>query len=411
LSKEIKKVKLLKPVSGFLLFTFFATCIDPFNPEVGGFKSLLVVDALVTDENASYYCFLTRTFEKLSDRPEEVTGASVYVKDDLGEIFVFNEVAPGKYRSDSLSFRGSPGRSYVLTVTTKEGEEYESEPATMLKVPQIDSLYFGPETMTDDKGKTWNGIMIYLDAEKDPDVKYLRWTYEETWKFRVPLAVAYEFIDQNHIPRIPLKNYICWKHHLSDTVIIASAESDTSAEFRKKAFLFIAPEKSDRLNVRYYINVRQYSVSKDEYVFWKNIKEIREAGGDIFDRQPFQLMSNIHNLNKPQDQVLGYFQVSAAKNASLFIDFDDIYSLNLLRYQYKCEWFEIGVNDDLPFPGPPLIMTFQAIYDLFIQHGYVFLAPVYPEDGNTLLKLTFTNAECSDCTRTGNPVRPDFWTD
>lgn len=402
-------MKLLKPVSGFLFITLIFSCIDPFNPEVGGFHSLLVIDALVTDENASYYCLLTRTFENLSDRPEKVTGAIVTVKDDLGDTYVFNEVTPGSYRSDSLSFRASPGRSYVLSVTTKEGEEYESDPAKMLNVPEIDSLYYGVDAVADNEGNPWKGVMIYLDTRKTSEGKYLRWTFKETWKFRIPAAVTYEFIDQDNIYSIPLQNHICWKQHKSDTIIVESAESDISAEFRKKPLLFIPSQKSDRLTIRYYINVKQYSLSEKEYTFWNKMKQIGEAGGDIFDRQAFQLLSNIHNLNKPYDQVLGYFQVSSVSNAGLYIDYRELYPLDLPRYQYKCIRFEVGPRDPLPFPGPPMILTLNTIYDIFTQNGYVFLEPVFPEGGGPVSKLIFTEPACADCTKTGNPDKPDFW--
>lgn len=411
ITQEIKKVKLLKPVSVFLLFALISSCIDPFNPELGKFHSLLVIDALVTDENASYYCILTRTFEKLSDRPGKVTGATVSVRDDLGDSYAFTEVAPGKYKSDSLSFRASPGRSYILKVATRDGEVYESDPAAMLQVPDIDSLYYGVEAETDDKGNVWNGVMIYLDTKKTSDGKYLRWTYDETWKFNIPSAVTYEFIDHSNIRRIPMQNVTCWKHHKSDTIIVETSESDVNTEFRKKPLLFIASRKSDRLTVRYYINVKQYSMSKDEYMFWNQMKQIGEAGGDIFDRQAFQLVSNIHNVNKPGDQVLGYFQVSAVSDASLYIDYRELYPLNLPGYQYICARFEAGPGDPLPFPGPPLILTFETIYDIFTQNGYVFIGPVLSESGETLYKLVFTEPACADCTKTGNPEKPDFWVD
>jgi len=129
----------------FFILAVTGSCIDPFNPGTDRFQSLLVVDALVTDEDASYYCYLTRTFKDNQGIPESVKGATVSVSDDTGANFPFSEIAPGVYRSDSVTFRGIVGRSYTLHITSAEGEHYVSYPVTMLDVPEIDSLYFGKD--------------------------------------------------------------------------------------------------------------------------------------------------------------------------------------------------------------------------------------------------------------------------
>ncbi|MDZ7633424.1 MAG: hypothetical protein U5L72_02875 [Bacteroidales bacterium] len=65
----------------FLILAINHSCIDPFNPQVQGFQSLLVVDALVTDANESYYCRLSRTIEKDRETPERVSGATVLIEE------------------------------------------------------------------------------------------------------------------------------------------------------------------------------------------------------------------------------------------------------------------------------------------------------------------------------------------
>ena len=103
------------------------TCVDPYTPELKSFESLLVVDALVTDEDKSNYVILTRTIETTDDDPPRVTGATVVISDDLGNSTLLVEKSPGEYRTDSLAFRGAAGRTYTLSIETGSGEKYLSD--------------------------------------------------------------------------------------------------------------------------------------------------------------------------------------------------------------------------------------------------------------------------------------------
>ena len=406
-----QNAKWLRLIVVFLILTVTSSCIDPFNPQVQGFQSLLVVDALVTDANESYYCRLSRTIEKDRDTPERVTGAIVLIEDDLGNMHAFNEISSGVYKSDSLSFRGEAGRSYMLHITTRDEKEYESDPAVMLQVPDIDSLYFGKDRQLDnDDGQFHEGIRIYFDSEKPVDGKYLRWTYEEWWKTHVPFPPLWTFIDEYNIIRVlEPGNVICWRNNRSDEIITASSDADLSTRYEKKPLLFIASDKADRLMIKYYIKVRQYSITSGEFEFREQMKQINTAGGDIFDRQPFQIVSNIHNRGNPHEQVLGYFQVSAVSEASMYVTRQQVDSLNLRQFDYACEMLWARPNMD--FPGKPLNpVSFTTMHNIIIKEGYVFFDYSLDADGN-LGYLIFVPDFCSDCTVTGNPDKPDFWDD
>ena len=384
-------------------------CIDPFIPRVEDFKSLLVVDALITDENATYYCTLSRTTSSLDETPERVTGATVTVKDDLGASFLFSEKFPGVYKSDSLSFRASPGRSYTLNIS--KGEEYfESDPVTMLEVPAIDSLYYGKDRETLDDGVLHEGLRIYFDSEKPARGTYLRWTYEEWWKIRVPFNKLFEYIDENNIvPVTEPGNIRCWRNNFSDELIIGSAEADASSRFEKQPLLFIASDRADRLMIQYFIKVKQYSISKSEYEFRDYLKQINASGGDIFDRQPFQIYSNLHNPARPGEQVLGYFQVSAVREASIYITRREVDSLELRQFDYGCDLLFLSPSDDFPNkPSKPV--TFNQLYSILVDAGYIFIDWL-PDEKGFLRQLIFVKDFCADCTVTGNPNKPDFWVD
>ena len=82
--------KIRKPLMLVLLFLTLITCIDPFNPNLKGTTSILIVDALLTNENSSYAFKLSWTKPDQNTEPVMVTGASVTVRDKNGIIDKFH---------------------------------------------------------------------------------------------------------------------------------------------------------------------------------------------------------------------------------------------------------------------------------------------------------------------------------
>jgi hypothetical protein len=140
------------------------------------------------------------------------------------------------------------------------------------------------------------------------------------------------------------------------------------------------------------------------------MRQINESGGDIFEKQPYPIVSNIHNKTNPDEQVLGYFQVSAVKQRRKYITKKDIAGLNLPVYKYDCQSIEVGPSDYPNLPTVPPI-TFDQIYARIINGtNYVFIEPVYDIRGN-LAKLVFSTIPCALCTFSGTLNKPDFWID
>lgn len=403
------KGKYYKPLWILIISGTLFTCVEPYNPELKDYQSLLVIDALLTDEDVSNYVRLTRTIESLNDPPEKVSGATVKLKDNEGNIAVFEETSDGLYKSDSLTFRGVPGRSYTLHITAGDGTEYESEPCTMYEVPDIDSLYFGKDWVTLDNGEVQEGVRVYIDSKEPADNDYFRWTYKEWWEFNIPVPKDYEYVDQNNIYKIPLANITCWKNNISEEILIQPAETDVEGSFVKKPVFFIPSRESDRLLVQYCVEITQYSISASEFEFWDHMIQINDAGGDIFDKQPFPIVSNIHCISKPEEKVLGYFQVSSVSKAREYLTRREVDLLDVDLYSYDCDILMVAPGDPetLMIPEP---ITFDKVNEYFVQLNYTFVQPSYNERGQ-LIKLIFVKNVCADCTLTGNPEKPDFWVD
>jgi len=101
-----------------------------------------VVNGLITNKTEAYQILLSsaNAFNSYS-APEPVIAANVYVTDDYGNSYIFQEIENGNYISDSSQFTGQPGGIYNLHITTLDGQEYESEPQRLFPETYLDSVY------------------------------------------------------------------------------------------------------------------------------------------------------------------------------------------------------------------------------------------------------------------------------
>jgi hypothetical protein len=304
------------------------------------------------------------------------------------------------------------GRIYTLNVATKQGEVYISDPCPMESVPEIDSVYFIKDQELVNSGNNINeGIRIYLDSRGDDDTKNYRWAFEETWKYKVPSPKKFNYINDTTIIPVGEIKETCWKSKLSDEVLVRTIYSGESGRIDKEPIHFIASDKSDRLLLHYSILVKQYSISKNEYNFWDNMKKINQTGDNLFATQPFPVISNIHNVNNPDEQVLGYFQVSAVREIRKDILYRDVANLGLPVYSYPCERVEMAPQD-YPISPYSTPLTWDDLYQMYcVTSDYYFVEPKFAGLSSTLVKLVFARPECADCELTGTTTKPDFWTE
>jgi Domain of unknown function (DUF4249) len=395
----------------------FCSCIDPYIPKLNGYESLLVVDGLLTDANSSYTVKLSRTFQEQNSTPPPVSDATVFISDDAGNINNLINGGSGIYKTDSTQFIGIPGRTYVLHIKTSDGEEYESDACLMNPVPAIDSIYFEKDQqLINNETQTQDGISIYLDSKQGANNQYYRWAYEETWKFKVQDPKKYDYIktadpDDPIFMPIPDVKEFCWKNRQSDEIMIRSISEGQPKKISKQPIFFIATDESDRLLLQYSILVKQFSISKNEFDFWNNLKQVNETGGDIFARQPYTVLSNIHSIKNPKERVLGFFQVSAVSQQRKYILYRDVALMGLPFYSYPCKTWEYNPGDfATPCMCPP--PTWDIVYwHLCVIEDYIFIEPKYNEVSDLLLELVFTRPECADCELAGTSKKPDFWVD
>ncbi len=401
------------PVFLFCIF-ILTTCIDPYYPELRKYQSLLVVEGLVTDANTPATLRLTRTFQSVDSIPEVISDALVYITDENDIRTDLYYAGDGMYKTNiSSGFKGQTGKVYTLHIETNEGEKYQSESCTMLPVPGIDSIYFTREETIDYiTGDNLTGIKICLDSEKNwEDEGFLRWEYEETWKFKLPSPQKFIYISDTQIYEISNVREYCWKTIKSSEIHVNTILPGINS-IQNEPLLFIPSDLSDRFTIQYSIVARQYSISSKEYSFWNNLKQVNETGGDIFDTQPYPVISNIYNIDNPEEKVLGYFKASAVREKRIFILPDDLRALDIPEYKYPCYEFIVSPENYPPTSSMGEPPTWNEINEMFMAAGgFVFVRPIYIGLTKMISKLVFASEECSDCARSGSITPPDFWID
>jgi len=402
--------QVLKVLALLLMIPAICTCIDPFFPRLDDYESLLVVEGLITDEKVPYEIILSRSIQNEDSDPERVTDARVYITDETGKKVDLENHGNGSYKTNPDEFTGATGKTYTLHINTSDGNEYESTPALMLPVAGIENIYYEKgEEFNSDQSESLEGIRIYVDAEYSSESsRYLRWEYEETWKFQLADYKRFNYINEFDIRPVEEVKEYCWRHIKSSVILNGAGIKDQTNKIIKAPVCFVASSASDRLSIQYSILVKQYSLSEEAYKFWNNLKQVNETGGTIYDKQPFPVVSNIHNLNNQDEKVLGYFQVSAVKQERKYITVSELDNLGIPKFRYDCNRFVVCPDDYPSSFGPP--MTWDKLYNMFMDtHEFTFVEPIYNRPSNILQKLVFVQNECADCELTGSTEKPDWW--
>jgi hypothetical protein len=308
-------------------------------------------------------------------------GCDVIVYDDLGHEYQFSESStPGIYISDITTFQGVVGRTYTLHINTKNATPkhytYESFPVKMIPVPPIDSLYYEKvliQKATPEYLVAKEGCMIYLDTyDPDGDCRFFRWDYTETWKCQIPYT---------NVP-----NRICWISNNSTDINVKNTSVLSENRINRHPILYVSNE-TDRLSIRYSIFVNQYSLSNNEFSYWDGISKITEDIGGLYDIIPSTINGNLFCIEDPDEQVLGYFSVSARTSKRIYID--EFFSGLENIYYPECLCIDLS-KDPAPSSG---------------QNEWWWIIEYYG------LWVTFYEW-CADCTaRGGTTTRPDWWED
>ena len=390
----VSSFKILSKILAPCFLVTLNSCLEPVTPELNStdLEPLLVIEGQITNEEGPFRVKLTTSIPvNVMYYPVPVLGADVLIYDDKVNIFILEGDQNGWYETADKKLKAIPGSTYTLSVTTREGIQYESTPVLMQEAPDIDSLYFEEvlNTRLEDNlayDETW--LNILLDSD-DPGgmIKYWKFGFTETWEVNmltdsVPVAHS---VDS---PGITLENIsvsdekkVCWVTKPSGSILITSTANNPENRIKKFKIRSLGPGE-DKLHVRYSILVKQTPVSKELYDFWKKLMDTNQNAGGIYEKIPAQVFGNIICCDD-HSRALGYFSASAIKEKRLFIDRTDHHVQTVSAYK-GCVYFD--------YVMPP-----------WVPKSY------FGTESGTGIKVYCHADYCADCRAYGSNVRPDFW--
>lgn len=376
----MSKKKLKYPLLLLCSLLLFYACVESFNPPaIDNAGELLVIDASVNGTTGTGTVKLSTTSPLDTVINETYTGeAQINIEDENNQVYPFQSNGNGEFSINGLNL--TYGQKLRLNVTLDNGTKYQSEYVVYKKTPEIDSVSWKQQT---------DGIQFYVTTHDPQDQSiYYKWDYEETWEFNSRYLSMFEFEDSVVVYRKNyLDLYICYQFDKSHNIIIGSSEKlqkDVISEF---PLAFISTEGNKFLRT-YSILVKQRTLTKEAYDYWKTLKTNTESLGGLFDPQPSQLKSNIVNVNDPAEDVLGYFQVYSQTEKRLFIERRDLENFEYKSGYEYCTLDSVLVEDMKSTDAYLLVGSFGQP----TPEGYTYSSP-----------------SCVDCRKKGTNVKPSYW--
>lgn len=368
----------------FAMLIGFTTCIQSFDPEISKYDSLMVIVGELVESDSIQKVEISKSSGYNEKEWLPVSGCVVYVEDDNGNTFSYQEEEQGIYACHIPSQYIKTGVSYRLVVNAGDSSIYVSKYDEMLECPDIDSVYYAFEEKVGDieNQSLVQGVQFYVNVQRDENqAKYCRWSFMETWVYKA----YYEnnaIIDNGEIIEIkpPVSVPICWMTDEITTSHTAQIENRL-----KQVELNYVSNETPRLFYRYSLLVRQMGISPGAYAFWNALETQFEDAGSLYEAQPQSITSNITNVENSEEIVIGYFNTASVKEKRIFVDRN--MDMSIADY---CDFEALPENSD-EWPDFAFLYIDNDLPD------FIMMTKEYA---------------CFDCTiRGGTSVKPDFWED
>lgn len=358
----------------------FFSCVKPFNPPAISAANLnmLVVDGYIIPGSATTIK-LSRTLnitDSFELRPER--NAQLFIEGQAGTTLTFQTGVDGTYTCPTNTM--SLDDQYRLRIILQDGKEYLSDYAVVKQSPPIDSVEWEEE----------KDVNIYVTTH-DPtgNARYYKWDYDETTEYRANYEAILDWVD-NHFVFLEADQlkFRCWKHYSSTNIVLGNS-STLSEDVINRNRIAIVPNDNTKIAHRYSILVKQYSLTAEGFKYWQILQANTEQNGNFFDPQPAQLRSNIHNVNDPNEPVVGFVSVSTFSEKRIFIRGTELIHRPASRFATLCEPQFIGSQDPAPF------LNGTGLKPAFISRSQ---------------GLAIAPAVCVDCTiQGGSLIKPSYW--
>lgn len=365
------------------LFIYLSSCIDKYLPSVNKYENLLVVDGLLTNGIDPLEISLSLSSAVSNPKLIPVSNAEVFISDENNIITMLYEKEAGIYKPIDSAFYGQSGNSYQLNIKLANGKSYVSDICKMPQTSQIDSVYGVAFSSSEDFGSP--GIQFYVENNFNlTDTLYYRWKLSQTYEYRSTFDIDYTWEGE----LIPNPNATdlrtCWRTSRVTDFIISSTKLLQTASKKTFPLNFVSTE-TKMLSIKYSLLVKQLSITEEAFNFYHSINEQNKQLDNLWSQQPYQITGNIHNVNNPDELVLGYFVVAGESEKRIFI-----------------------TRPNIQFSYPECKPDFEGMR--FIAFEPKEMWPIYIDDIMFFGLARAHSKACFDCRLDGGTLTPPpFW--
>lgn len=375
-----------------ILLAFLAACIKPYDFDPQSFDKVLVIEGHISDEPGPHHVSINYTYPLDTVLNEFVNNAEVWVETDDGTRVDYTPMENGRYESPA-TFTGEVSKSYQLHVRLANGEEIVSEPETLLKSPEIDTIY-GKYAFLPNSAETNNvgGLQVFIDSKSNAETKYLRYEWEEAYKIQTPYPALYRVAPDSSLVLLDTQIGICYNERFSNSLIYGTTNGTSENRLIEFPVRFVSQEEQ-ALRTRYTILVKQYAISEAAYLFYKRLNENNESGGSLFDQQAGSVIGNITSTTDPEKTVLGYFEASGVSTKRRYFsraDLDD--RIQVSGFSYICNSLDVVVTT-----------VDSALYYVEATGGNIFAYDFFTGE------VSIHNRGCTDCSFYADVTPPPYW--
>ncbi|KAF2515963.1 DUF4249 domain-containing protein [Flavobacterium foetidum] len=393
----MKTIILFRVLITLILASIFG-CTTPYAYQTNEFEDLLVVEATITNQLKYQTIKMSRTYTLEESTPKFEKGATVYVTDDLGNRYDFEE-ALGEYRSIN-QFQAGTGREYQLHIIASNGKSYVSNSEKLPHETQIDNVQANAVTK---KGEL--GVEITVNST-DPtnSSKYYRYEYDEAYKVVVPKYYPQKaVVVNNKIELIDRTEDVrtCYQYQKSNELLITNTSKLSDDKVINFPIKFI-DVKNSIIRTRYSILVKQYVQNLAAYTYFETMQEISNSGSILSQTQPGFNYGNLKAVDNPGEKVIGFFDVSSYSEKRLFFNFTDLFPrVPIPEFPFDCP---VPIPDD---------MAYQYMFSSFSSPTAILLVQsgtrsYFPTEGPSFILY---DIQCGDCTSFASNIKPSFWID
>lgn len=384
-------MKVIKKYSGIFLVGLIAVaCVERYFPATeANFAPRLVIAASLAADDGDQNVIISESSSPANPKFSPVSGCTVFVEDENGNRIPFAEsVNAGHYTGKFEGANVIVDSKYRLSVEMPGGEQYLSKYEELMPCPKIDTVYSEVvRKQTTDPAVTEDGLQFYTDFTGDENYgNYFRWQLTETYEYHSEWPLDKWLDDQgSHDLAVPdYSHFVCYETDSLPEIFLLSTEGYSQNSYPKFKLNFVN-DHTQRLLHKYSLMVRQYSLTKSAYNYWKSLRNNNQESIDLFGKQPDNVKGNIYNASDTSEVVLGYFAVSVVSEKRIMVS--DVNGLSFAQVPY-CKATPI----DSPLP------PFRPLY----------FAEADGQDGQKVLGLA--NEECFFCEMMGGTtVKPPYW--